>query len=235
MAETQSQTDINTPADNIVPFPAASATANDGKDTLYTADDLKKTFTPGAATNRTVRDLVAKVREAYYWLDEVEFKRGDNFTQFCFDQIKVMKESGLTQKQWIAEIQKQKPVEVVEEIQESAEMILYNPGLNPEPVFGALAIATKATQKREILKGELIQQEDANDSSWLEFSTLMDDLQTESQAATEDDELEFQLLRKRNAAKWLKRKAILEQDKLLILQGEISPKSPSGNGSNISS
>jgi hypothetical protein len=112
MFESLNQTAFEATARNVVPFPAKdadSATGNDGQMKLYTADELKAVFAPDAQTTRTVRDLVAKVREAYHWLDEFEFKRGDKLTQFTFDQIKAMKESGLTQKQWIAEIQKLEP------------------------------------------------------------------------------------------------------------------------------
>lgn len=112
MAEIQVEQAFEAMADNIVLFPATLATdaaGNDEQSQLYTAEELKQVFAPDAQTSRTVRDLVAKVREAYHWLDEIEFKRGDKFTQFCFDQIKAMKESELTQKQWIAEIQKLAP------------------------------------------------------------------------------------------------------------------------------
>lgn len=112
MTEPQVQQSLETTADNIVPFPATSASnaaGNDEQMKLYTAEELRLVFSPDSQTTRTVRDLVAKVREAYHWLDEVEFKRGDKFTQFCFNQIQAMKDSGLTQKQWIAEIHKQVP------------------------------------------------------------------------------------------------------------------------------
>ena len=106
------QQGLEAAADNVLPFPATNLGNTPGNDEaikLFTAEDLKAEFAPTAQTTRTVRDLVAKVRDAYHWLDEIEFKRGDKFTQFCFDQIKAMKESGLTHKQWIADIQKQAP------------------------------------------------------------------------------------------------------------------------------
>ncbi len=121
MTEIQAQQAIDHTTDNILPFPATTATDADGNHEeikLYTADELKQVFAPDAQTSRTVRDLVAKVREAYHWLEEIEFKRGEKFTQFTFDQIKTMKESGLTQKQWIAEIQKLAPEPEIEPLQE---------------------------------------------------------------------------------------------------------------------
>jgi hypothetical protein len=109
MITPQSQKGLEATADNVVPFPPTNANGNGEAIKLFTAEELKAEFAPTAQTTRTVRDLVAKVREAYHWVDEVEFKRGDKFTQFCFDQIQAMKESGLTHKQWIADIQKQAP------------------------------------------------------------------------------------------------------------------------------
>ncbi len=109
MIQKQAQQGLEATADNVVPFPATNATGNEEAIKLFTAEELKQSFAPTAQTTRTVRDLVAKVREAYYWMDEVEFKRGDKFTQFCFDQIKAMKDSGLTHKQWITDIQKKAP------------------------------------------------------------------------------------------------------------------------------
>ena len=227
MAKNLAPQDLNTPADNLLPFPAILASSATGEK-LYTADELKQTFTPGAATNRTVRNLVAKVREAYHWLDEVEFKRGDKFTQFAFDQIKAMKDSGLTQKQWIVEIQKRSPQlleQQPEVINQSA--LVFIESANP---FNGLSIPTKATQKRELLQAELIETEFETDANFEAFLTLSTELVEQDEAALDADELEFQLLRKRNAAKWLKRKAILEADKQQILQGEVRPKSPVGNG-----
>jgi len=229
MTETQSQNDFEPPASNLLPFPNPTATAVSGNQRLYTAEDLRIKFTPNSTTTRSIRDLVAKVRQAYSWLDEVEFKHGENFTQFCVDQIKAMKDSGLTQKQWIAQIQNQKPVEPM--VQEPSELVIYEPVIESvDSIIGGLSIITKATEKREVLKGELVTQEQSNDESWHEFNLMMTELQAETEAATEDDELEFQLMRKRNAAKWLERKAILEQDKLRILQGQIAQKTSVGNG-----
>jgi hypothetical protein len=112
MIQKQVQQGLEATADNVLPFPATTATDATGNDEaikLYTADELKAEFAPTAQTTRTVRDLVGKVRDAYHWLDEVKFKRGDKFTQFTFDQIQAMKNSELTHRQWIAEIQTQAP------------------------------------------------------------------------------------------------------------------------------
>jgi hypothetical protein len=109
MIQPQTQQGLEATADNIVPFRATSATGNEEAINLFTAEELRSVFAPDAQTTRTVRDLVGKVRNAFYWLDEEEFKRGDRFTQFCFEQIQAMKNSGLTHRQWITEIQQQAP------------------------------------------------------------------------------------------------------------------------------
>lgn len=216
--------DFDTPADNLLPFPAAIAAT---QPKLYTAEELKCYFTPGATTYRTVRDLVGKVREACHWLPEIEFKHGDSYTEFCFEQIKAMKDSPLHQKQWIAEIQKQAPQQTEQPKVNSKSALAI---IKPETPFRGLSIVTKATQKRELLQGELIETESESDANFEAFLSLSAELVEEDEAALDADELEFQLIRQRNAAKWLKRKAILEADKQQILQGEIRPKSPVGNG-----
>jgi len=123
MIQKQVQQGLEATADNVLPFPATNATGNEEAIKLYTAEELKQSFAPTAQTTRTVRDLVAKVRDAYHWLDELEFKRGDKFTQFCFDQIKEMKESGLTHRQWITEKQQQAPQQQAPQQQPTSQPI----------------------------------------------------------------------------------------------------------------
>ncbi len=150
MAEIQAQESFEPTADNIVLFPATTATdaaVHDEQIKLYTADELKQVFAPDAQTSRTVRDLVAKVREAYRWLDEIEFKRGDKFTQFTFDQIKAMKESGLTQRQWIAEIHKLAPQPEIEPLQEVEKPTPVQGEFVLDP--GVLALYNQAQQQSE--------------------------------------------------------------------------------------
>lgn len=174
MTENLAQSALDTPADNLLPFPALSAASAASQPKLYTAEELKIHFTPGASTYRTVRDLVGKVREAYHWLPEIEFKHGDNYTEFCFEQIKAMKDSPLHQKQWIAEVQRQKP----NEQHETSSLAICEP--SSDSIFGGLAIISKASEKREVLKGELVTQEQSNDASWADFGTLMNELQFET-------------------------------------------------------
>jgi hypothetical protein len=233
MTENLAAKDLNTLADNLLPFPAILAASATGEK-LYTADELKQTFTPGAATNRTVRDLVAKVREAYYWLDELEFKRGDNFTQFCFDQIKAMKDSGLTQKQWILEIQKQKPAE------KSSQNLLQKP-LDGE-LMDDLELPTSAI----VPSGGVNRLTQTRQEFQTNSENLQDKLANIQQRLTEHQQQKlasdesFDLgLKNRRAALLMKVAESALQDKLTaeqlydsIVSGQLdlTPKSPVGNG-----
>jgi hypothetical protein len=234
MPENLAPKDLNTPADNLLPFPAILAASATAEIKLYTAEELKQTFTPGAATNRTVRDLVAKVREAYHWLDEVEFKRGDNFTQFCFDQIKAMKDTGLTQKQWILEVQKQKAAE------KSSQNLLQNPidgelmdDLQlPSSAIIPIAGIDRLTQTRQEFQANT---ENLGDK----LANIQQRLAEHQQQKSANDE-SFDLgLKSRRAALLMKVAEAAIEDKLtaeqlydsiVTAQLDLTPKSPAGNG-----
>lgn len=188
---------------------------------------------------RTAFKYAKDLLEVWYWLPESEFRLNGIYTPFALQEMTKLKEMGLAAYRELTHQQNadaiaasQKP-EVIE-ARESSGLAVYTPPVeNTDSIIAGLAVPTRATEKREILKGELALQEQSNDESWEEFTVLMAELQEETEAAQEDDELEFQLLRKQHAAKWLKRKAVLEQDKLRILQGQVAPKngqSPDGSG-----
>jgi hypothetical protein len=233
MAENLAPKDLNAPADNLLPFPAILAAPATGEK-LYTADELKQTFTPGAATNRTVRDLVAKVREAYYWLDEVEFKRGDNFTQFCFEQIKAMKDSGLTQKQWILEVQKQKPTEKSSQnlLQKPLDGELMDDLQLPSSAIVPIAGIDRLTQTRQEFQTN-------TENLGEKLANIQQRLAEHQQQKSANDE-SFDLgLKSRRAALLAKVAEAAIEDKLTaeqlydaIVTGQLdlTPKSPVGNG-----
>lgn len=246
MTENLAAKDISTPADNLVPFPAVSAT---GQNRLYTADELKKVFTPMATTNRTVRDLLGKVREAYYWLDEIEFKRGDKFTQFAFDQIKAMKDSGLTQKQWIAEIQKLAPkqTEQLPEANQSALAIASNsPDLFSQIV--SFTPATQTTQQVESIECEILEADAVTGGVLSEFIGAIELSKIKTDELEEKQRLEdAKLVKQRLQAELIKRSKVKNLDnkfadmtdeelaRLAQMAGLASPKTPVGNGSSVSS
>lgn len=216
------------------------------------ASELAKHF---GVTDRAVQNWHPIIKAAYRWLPETDLKTGTGkntrYTPLAIKamaELKAARASGQTADDWIeavhtANADKLQPPQPEQPIQpevidqpESSGLAVYTPPVeNTDSIIAGLAIPTKATEKREILKGELVLQEQSNDESWEEFTALMSELQEETEAAQEDDELEFQLLRKQHAAKWLKRKAVLEQDKLRILQGQVAPKNgQTPNGSSAS-
>lgn len=242
MTENLAAKDISTPADNLLPFPAILAASATGQNRLYTADELKTYFTPGAATNRTVRDLVAKVREAYYWLDEVEFKRGDKFTQFAFDQIKAMKDSGLTQKQWIAEIQKLAPTEQLPETNQSALVVSdRSPDLFSQII--SFTPATQTTQQVESIECEILETDTATGGVLSEFIGAIELSKTKADELEEKQRLEdAKLVKQRLQAELMRRNKVKRLDnqfadmtdeelaRLAQMAGLASPKTPVGNG-----
>jgi hypothetical protein len=50
---------------------------------------------------------------------------------------------------------------------------------------------TKPSENREVLKAELVLQTEDNEQSWDDFSQMMAELESESEAAEEEDELDF--------------------------------------------
>lgn len=217
------------------------------------ASELARHF---GVTDRAVQNWHPIIKTAYRWLSEADLKTGTGkntrYTPLAIKamaELKAARASGQTADDWVAAVhaantdklqplQSKQPIqpEVIDQPETSGLALYTPPSEHMDSIIGGLAIPTKATEKREILKGELVLQEQSNDESWEEFTALMTELQEETEAAEEDDELEFQLLRKQHAAKWLKRKAVLEQDKLRILQGQVTPKNGQlPNGSSVAS
>lgn len=244
MTEHQTQKDINTSATNLVPFPATPATYATRQTKLYTADDLRMTFAPMAKTNRTVRDLVAKVREAYHWLPEIDFKYGDEYTQFCFDQIKAMKDSPMHQKQWVLEIQKQSPVTQTEpKATTQSALTIAN---NPTDLFSQIVNftpATQTTQQVETIECEILDTETATGDILSEFVGAIELSKTKADELEQKQRLEdAKLVKQRLQAEITKRNKVKRLDnqfadmndeelaRLAQMAGLASPKSPVGNG-----
>lgn len=90
----------------------------------------------------------------------------------------------------------------------------------PQNEFG-LEVGTKASDRLELIQAEIVESKSACDADLEDFLALSTEIEHEDQAASELDDAEFALLRKKNAQKWLKRRAILERDKQQILQGDL--------------
>jgi len=197
-------------------------------------------------TKESIQDWYKIITDAYFWLPKTDFKTGSGkntrYTILAITlmiELKAARADGRTADEWIASVRAKNADKIetilepeVVDVPKSSGLAVYAPETteNTDSIIGGLTIVTKSSEHREVLKAELVLQSEDNEQSWDDFSQMMAELETESLAADEEDELEFQLLRKQNAKKWLNRKAILEQDKQRILQGKVAKngKAPKG-------
>ena len=168
---------------------------------------------------RTAYKYVKDVIEVWYWLSESEFRSEGIYTQFALDEMLKLKEM--------------KSLEAYRELVHDENAVAIQEPSKPEITgglalitqedspFAGLAVRTKASDRVEILQGELDVIESAADEDFGDFLAITAELEAEDSAWTEQDQLEWQTLRKKNAQKWLKRRAILERDKQQILQGDV--------------
>jgi len=181
---------------------------------------------------RTAFKYAAEVIEVHFWLKEADFRVNGAYNELALNEIKNRKSYAKLEDyrqavhdanaDLLQTIQQQTPKQPTEPAVKTSTLARFvEPDASP---FSGLSITTKATDKREILQAELVETEAEVDEDFQAFMSLSTELFTQDEAAKDADDLEFQLLRKRNAAKWLKRKAILEADKQQILQGDICPK-----------
>ncbi len=202
----------------------ASASSKEG----YSIDEVAQNL---GVARRTAFKYASEVLEVWFWLDEAEFRKTGIYTEFALTELKSRKSFARVDdyRQAVHEANSdrleaiEQPIEPAVNISTLARFV--QPDNSP---FSGLGITTKATDKREVLQAELVETEAEVDADFQAFMSLTSELVTQDEAADEADELEWQLLRKRNAAKWLKRKALLEADKQMILQGDVLPKQ-SGN------
>ncbi|NEP62981.1 MAG: hypothetical protein F6K31_39735 [Symploca sp. SIO2G7] len=211
---------------NIVPLPTTDATVATGNDTnqkLYTTPELASEFD---MKPRTLRHWVQQIREAWDWLDPDEFKQLGKHTQFVHDQLVTLKnfrETGGNYEEWREQVQTLRPKESVAIQKASQPEVTGGLALitQEDSPFAGLAVRTKASEQVEILQGELELIKEAADEDFGDFLAITAELEAEDEAWTQQDDLEWQALRKKNAQKWLKRRAILERDKQQILQGDV--------------
>jgi hypothetical protein len=197
----------------------------------YSIDQI---MTICSVARRTAFKYAAEVVQTWFWLPEYEFRVNGVYSELALRELKRRKALGTLDNYRdvihrenaeaiasceVSQLSQQQPTEPTAKTSTLARFV--EPDTSP---FSGLSISTKATDKREVLQAELVETEAEVDADFEAFMSLSTELVTQDEAAEEADELEFQLLRKRNAAKWLKRKAILEADKQQILQGDIRPK-----------
>ncbi|NER95047.1 MAG: hypothetical protein F6J86_14625 [Symploca sp. SIO1B1] len=168
---------------------------------------------------RTAYKYVKDVIETWYWLSESEFRSEGIYTQFALSEMLKLKEM--------------KSLETYRELVHDENAVAIQQESQPEVTgglalitqedspFAGLAVTTKASDKVQVLQGELEVIESSADEDFGDFLAITAELEAEDAAWTQQDELEWQTLRKKNAQKWLKRRAILERDKQQILQGDV--------------
>ena len=168
---------------------------------------------------RTAYKYVKDVIETWYWLSESEFRSEGIYTQFALDEMLKLKE--MKSLETYRELIQDEHAEAVQEVQQpevTGGLALITQEDSP---FAGLAVTTKASDRVQVLQGELELIESSADEDFGDFLAIATELEAEDEAWSEQDEIEFQLMRKRNAKKWLKRRAILERDKQQILQGDV--------------
>jgi hypothetical protein len=190
----------------------------------YSIDEVAQIL---GIARRTAFKYASEILEVWDWLDESDFRKTGIYTEFALTELKSRKSFARLDeyRQAVHEANADR-IQAIEQPTDPAVNIstlarFVQPDNSP---FSGLSITTKATDKREVLQAELVETEAEVDADFQAFMSLTTELVTQDEAADEADELEWQLLRKRNAAKWLKRKALLEADKQMILQGDVLPK-----------
>jgi len=195
----------------------ASASTKEG----YSIDEVAQIL---GIARRTAFKYASEVLEVWFWLDEVEFRKTGIYTEFALIELKSRKSfARLDDYRHAVHEANRDCIQAIEQPTEPAvntSALARFVQLDDSP-FSGLGITIKATDKREVLQAELVETEAEVDADFQAFMSLSTELVTQEEAADEADELEFQLLRNRHATKWLKRKAILESDKLQILQGNV--------------
>ncbi|NEQ65531.1 MAG: hypothetical protein F6J86_20925 [Symploca sp. SIO1B1] len=168
---------------------------------------------------RTAYKYVKDVIEVWYWLSESEFRNEGIYTQFALSEMLKLKE--MKSKEAYRELVHDENAVAIQ--QESQPEVTGGLALitQEDSPFAGLAVHTKASDRVQVLQGELEVISSAADEDFGDFLSITAELEAEDSAWTQQDELEWQTLRKKNAQKWLKRRAILERDKQQILQGDV--------------
>ena len=162
-------------------------------------------------SKRSAYKYAKDVVEVWYWLDESEFRSDGIYTEFALQEMVNLKASkSLDVYRETVRDEYAQTVQEVSQPEITGGLALITQEDSP---FAGLAVTTKASDKVQVLQGELELIESAADEDFGDFLAITAELEAEDEAWTQQDELEWQTLRKKNAQKWLKRRAILERDK----------------------
>ena len=169
---------------------------------------------------RTAYKYVKDVIEVWYWLSESEFRNEGIYSQFALDEMLKLKD--MKSLEAYRELVHDENAVAIQQETSKPEITGGLALITQEDTpFAGLAVHTKASDRVQVLQGELEVISSAADEDFGDFLAITAELEAEDEAWTEQDELEWQALRKKNAQKWLKRRAILERDKQQILQGDV--------------
>ncbi|NET58822.1 MAG: hypothetical protein F6K47_22535 [Symploca sp. SIO2E6] len=170
-------------------------------------------------SKRSAYKYAKDVVEVWYWLDESEFRSDGIYTEFALQEMVNLKASkSLDVYRETVRDEYAQTVQEVSQPEVTGGLALITQEDSP---FAGLAVTTKASDRVQVLQGELELISSSADEDFGDFLAIATELEAEDEAWSEQDEIEFQLMRKRNAKKWLKRRAILERDKQQILQGDV--------------
>ncbi|NET58984.1 MAG: hypothetical protein F6K47_23425 [Symploca sp. SIO2E6] len=170
-------------------------------------------------SKRSAYKYAKDVVEVWYWLDESEFRSDGIYTEFALQEMVNLKASkSLDVYRETVRDEYAQTVQEVSQPEITGGLALITQEDSP---FAGLAVTTKASDRVQVLQGELEVIESSADEDFGDFLAITAELEAEDSAWTQQDELEWQALRKQNAQKWLKRRAILERDKQQILQGDV--------------
>jgi|GEM_PF-4673393 len=170
-------------------------------------------------SKRSAYKYAKDVIDVWYWLPESDFRNEGIYTEFALQEMVKLKASKsldvyreTVQDEYASTVQEPSHPEVTGGLALIAQ---------EDSPFAGLAVRTKASDRIQVLQGELEVIESAADEDFGDFLAITAELEAEDEAWTQQDDLEWQALRKKNAQKWLKRRAILERDKQQILQGDV--------------
>ena len=169
-------------------------------------------------SKRTVFRYVKHLIQSWYWLPETDFRVNGNYTEFALQEALKLKATTFPAYQESVQDEHAEAVQEVQQPEVTGGLALITQEDSP---FAGLAVHTKASDRVQVLQGELELISSSADEDFGDFLSITAELEAEDEAWTQQDELEWQALRKKNAQKWLKRRAILERDKQQILQGDV--------------
>ncbi|NES24969.1 MAG: hypothetical protein F6K41_40190 [Symploca sp. SIO3E6] len=146
-------------------------------------------------SKRSAYKYAKDVVEVWYWLSESEFRNEGIYTQFALDEMLKLKDM--------------KSLEAYRELVHNENAVAIQQDSQPEITgglalitqedspFAGLAVRTKASERVEILQGELELISSAADEDFGDFLAISAELEAEDEAWTQQDELEWQTLRKK--------------------------------------